>query len=66
MLAAILVAILIISFFDLRKIIEEKQPNAFATFVVLAIGTIIYGYYYSTHVYTASIIGTILNLFNVK
>ncbi len=65
MLATILVAVLIISFFDLRKIIEEKQPKAFATFLVLAIGTIIYGYYYSTHVYTASVIGTIFNLFNI-
>ena len=65
-MAFILAAILIISFFDLRVIIKEKQPKAFVAFVILALGTICYAYYYTTHVYTASVVKTILALFNLS
>lgn len=58
--------ILIISFFDLRTIIRDKQQSDIICFVVIAVGSILYGYYYNTHLYAASLIGFFLDLLKVQ
>lgn len=62
----LILIILIISFFDLRPMFISKQRSDIICFTVIALGCILYGYYYNTHMYTASVIGFILKLFKVN
>jgi hypothetical protein len=58
--------ILIISFFDFRAMIKNKQQSDMICFIVIAAGSLLYGYYYNTHMYTASVIGFLLRLLKVQ
>ncbi|MDF2593146.1 MAG: hypothetical protein K0S75_2612 [Clostridia bacterium] len=58
--------VLIISFFDLSAMIKNRQQSDIICFIIIAVGTVLYGYYYNTHIYTASLIGFVLKLLQVQ
>lgn len=62
----LLAVIAAISLFDLRKIIMDKQYNDMVFFIAYTVVSLALGYYYSTHIYTASLSGYLLKLFNIK
>ena len=58
--------ILVISFLDLKPMIAKGQKKEAVCFIAIAFGSILYGYYFMRHMYTASVIGFFLNVLNVK
>lgn len=62
----LIVIILIICFIDLRAMIKNKQKNDIVCFLIIALGSILYGYYYTNNVYTASLSGFFLRLLQIQ
>lgn len=58
--------VLIIGFFDFRTMIKNKHQSDIICFVIISVGSILYGYYYNTHIYTASLIDFIISLLQVQ
>jgi|GEM_PF-4202606 len=58
--------ILAISFVDLRPMLVKGQKKEVICFIAIALVSILYGYYYMGHIYTASVIGFFLDLLNIQ
>ncbi len=66
MLITIFVIIVLISFWDLRTLIHRKNTNDLVFYMVTALLSLLYCYYYTTHELSASSINLILKLMGMQ
>lgn len=63
---ALFFMVMIIILIELVPMIKKKQSREAFVLLTLGVITFAYGYYYSTHRYTASLVITIFELLNFK
>lgn len=51
---------------DLVPLIRKKMGKEAAVLLLLGAVTLAYGYYYSTHSYTASLVALMFEIFNIR
>jgi hypothetical protein len=61
-----LILAFIIIIIELIPLIRKKQGKEAAVLLLLGAVTLAYGYYYNTHMYTASLVNTMFKLFNIR
>lgn len=66
MLITIFVIIILISFWDLKTLIHHKSTNDLVFYVVTALLSLLYCYYYTNHQLSASSIHLILRLMGMQ
>ncbi|MHB1391683.1 MAG: hypothetical protein ACYCYE_01130 [Clostridia bacterium] len=51
---------------EIKPMMKKKQGKEAAALLLLGVITLAYGYYYNTHRYTASLVKTIFEIFNIQ
>jgi hypothetical protein len=65
MFTVLLVVVIIVCILDFSKILKNGGTIDKVFFLLIAAATIAYGYYYNTHLYTASIAKILIKLFGI-
>lgn len=63
---ALILLISIITVIEAIPLKKKKQSREIKALLVLGAVTLAYGYYYSTHIHTASIVDLLLRIFNIR
>lgn len=61
-----LVLALLITIIEMIPLLREKKRKEGAVLLLLSAITLAYGYYYNTHIYTASLINTLFQLYGIR
>ncbi len=63
---SMLILAFIVIVIEIIPLIKKKQSKEALVLVLLGAITLVYGYYYNTHRYTASLVNSMLNMFNLN
>lgn len=60
-----LILTLLITIIEMIPLVRKKQRKEAAVLLLLCTLTLAYGYYYNTHMYSASLVNTLFQLFGI-
>jgi hypothetical protein len=63
---AVILIMLVITAADMLPLLKKKQGKEAAVLLALGAVTMAYGYYYSTHEYSASLVKLLFDLLNMR